>query len=170
MNVRFAAKSDIDALGKLHHQTWMETYDGLIDPGYLRKLSPEKSAAMLEKTPMENTLVLESDDGLFGFSTFDKSRDDDFTGGEIIAMYILQQAQGKGCGRKLMEKTEEELKNRGYDRFATWVLSTNERSIGFYKAMGYREDGAKKPLKVALNGACQMRMVKDARLEKDDSL
>ncbi len=160
MKIRFAKKRDIRDLGKLHHQCWMETYDSLLKPDYLRKLSVEKSIAMMEAVPLNNVLVVETESGLVGFSCFDGSRDDDFKGGEIIAMYLLQKAQGFGYGRRLLNRTEEALAKRNHKDIMLWVLETNRHAIGFYEAMGFEKAGFKKPFAIALDDAKQLRMVK----------
>ena len=63
--------------------------------------------------------------------------------GVIGAIYVLSEAQGKGVGRKLIDKAVEFL---GRDRPITLeVASYNENAIAFYKHLGFEENGNLEP-------------------------
>ena len=57
--------------------------------------------------------------------------------GELYAIYLLQSAQGKGVGRKLMECLANELHAMGYTSMVLWMLAGNDTG-GFYECMGGR--------------------------------
>ncbi len=56
--------------------------------------------------------------------------------GEVYAIYLLEEAQGKGAGRKLMDAAFRELCKIGIASMLLWVLKDNLRSRRFYEAMG----------------------------------
>lgn len=55
--------------------------------------------------------------------------------GELYAVYLLQEAQGKGWGRQLFIQMLEVMKSMGYTSLLVWVLEGNP-AIHFYKALG----------------------------------
>ncbi|HEY4513185.1 MAG TPA: GNAT family N-acetyltransferase [Candidatus Paceibacterota bacterium] len=61
--------------------------------------------------------------------------------GEIEGMYVLPELQGKGLGKKLMEKALEWL-GSNLD-IILQVVVYNTQAIGFYKKMGFEETANK---------------------------
>ena len=61
--------------------------------------------------------------------------------GEIDAMYVLKELQGKGFGGKLMGKALEWLKPDLDIKLK--VVAYNSRAIEFYKKFGFKETGKK---------------------------
>lgn len=56
-----------------------------------------------------------------------------------LSVYVSDEAQGKGIGRRLYETAEEILRRQGYCRLYAVVTSANEKSCRFHEALGYRE-------------------------------
>lgn len=81
--------------------------------------------------------VAETDEeGVVGFVASGPERESrENYGGEIFAIYLIQQSQGRGLGRLLFEAAVADLKRRGYTAFMLWVLAENP-SRGFYERMG----------------------------------
>ena len=81
--------------------------------------------------------VIETDeDGLVGFVASGPERDGrENYGGEIYAIYLIQQSQGRGLGRLLFDAAVSDFKQRGYTAFMLWVLAENP-SRGFYERVG----------------------------------
>jgi ribosomal protein S18 acetylase RimI-like enzyme len=52
---------------------------------------------------------------------------------------LLAQAQGQGCGRKLMQQFLQRLKHRGSPGVHLKVGAMNKRAYGFYRAIGFQE-------------------------------
>lgn len=56
---------------------------------------------------------------------------------EIVSLFVDRAHRGKGLGRRLMERLEDEARDRGIE--AIFVGSNeNAGSLGFYRAMGFR--------------------------------
>ena len=106
LTIRDMRPEDADEKGYVHYKTWQETYSGLIDEQYLASQTPDKCRAMAHRWP-ENTLLAEVDGSIVGFSCYGM---DDSGAGEVIAIYLLREAQGRGLGRRLMDATIERLK------------------------------------------------------------
>lgn len=140
--IRPMTLDDADAKGYVHWKSWKEAYAGLMDQNYLDNLDLGKRQALARAHP-ENTLVAELYGKIVGFSCYIPCRDPDLPGcGEVQAIYLLQEAQGLGIGRMLMDAAIEMLPE--CETIVVWVLKGNEKAIGFYEHYGFRFDGAEK--------------------------
>ena len=52
---------------------------------------------------------------------------------------LLPRAQGRGCGRRMLERIMESLRMRGSPGAHLGVSPLNARAIGFYQHLGFRE-------------------------------
>jgi GNAT superfamily N-acetyltransferase len=146
--IRKCNKNDISKVTHVVTISWNETYKCLVPDEVLEGLKTnedERTNKSLKK--FENgeyqQLVLEIDNEIVGFSRYGKSNDDSFINcGEIYAFYIINKYHGLGLGRKMFEKTIEELKKMGFDKMIIACLKENPTNE-FYKHMGgkYIKDG-----------------------------
>lgn len=140
--IRPMTPDDADAKGYVHWRSWKETYAGLIDQDYLDNLDLTKRQQWARQYP-HNTLIAVLNGKVVGFSCYGASRDYDLPGcGEIFAIYLLQETQGLGIGKKLMDAAFEKLKE--YDTISIWVLEGNDKAAGFYEHYGFHRDGVSK--------------------------
>lgn len=57
---------------------------------------------------------------------------------ELYSIGVAPEGQGKGVGKELLSRMEQELLKRKVDKLSlTTDYYDNDRTIGFYKAMGY---------------------------------
>lgn len=125
------SEDEIDGKGYVHYKSWHETYAGLVDAGYMEKLTQEKCIAAAHKWP-GNILVAKDGEKVVGFTGCGAYRDDTLPGcGEVFALYVLAAYHGKGIGYALMNAAVEKLS--AYKKVAVWVLKGNERAIRFYE-------------------------------------
>lgn len=144
--IRDMGPEDADGKGYVHWKSWQETYSGLIPEASLTKRTLERCQDVARRWP-ENTLVAELGEKIVGFACYGLCRDEDSSDrGEVIALYVLQEAQGLGIGKALMEAALEKLS--AYNTIAIWVLKGNEQAIGFYEHFGFRFDGAAQEIEV----------------------
>ncbi|MBU1093176.1 MAG: GNAT family N-acetyltransferase [Firmicutes bacterium] len=152
--IRKATKEDADGKGYVHYKSWIETYTGLFPDDVIKGLSLERSVDKAREYP-ENTYVAIVNDKIVGFSCHLESRDEDLQNyGEIMAIYILKQYQGRGIGRLLIKSCYGELLN--YNGISLWVLKSNLNAINFYESEGFINDGKQK----YLYGKEVIRMIK----------
>lgn len=140
--IRVAGPGDAAGMGKAQVESWRTTYPGLIPDAYLIGLSARKAAARwrLWLTHTERSLrtfVAEDPElGIFGFGTCGRQRTQlaDY-GGEFFALYLLDHAQGRGLGRKLMSTMASHLIEQGMRSAVVWVLRDNP-ARWFYERLG----------------------------------
>ncbi|AZB41791.1 GNAT family N-acetyltransferase [Bacillus sp. FJAT-42376] len=58
-----------------------------------------------------------------------------------LAIGIHPDFQGKKVGSRLMEHLRQIAREQGVRKISLRVLSTNEKAIAFYKAIGFKEEG-----------------------------
>ena len=146
--IRKGTINDCATVARLVTFAWNETYKGIVPNCILKKLktNEEESATNLIKNLELNNfyqLVLEVNGKIVGFVNYGKTSDTDFNDcGEIIALYILKDYQGKGLGKKLFENAYFELEKMGFKKIIIACLKGNPAN-DFYIHMGgkYIKDG-----------------------------
>ena len=143
INIRKASLKDATGIGKVHVDSWRTTYKGLISDEFLAALSYERRIQVWTESlaDPQNTgfvYVAETAPGeIVGFVSAGPGHEGEPANrGEVYAIYLLQQAQGKGTGRKLMETAIRELCQRGFLSMLLWVLKDNFSSRKFYETLG----------------------------------
>jgi GNAT superfamily N-acetyltransferase len=122
------AAPEAQALAAAQQAEMLALYEGEADIG------PSREASMFV-APDGVFLVVRDDDGrpvgCGGIARFDESR------GELKRMYVVPEARGRGLGRLVLERLEEEARDLGY---ASVVLETGDRqqeALGLYESSGY---------------------------------
>lgn len=141
MVVRMATINDIDGIAHVHVESWKTTYKGIISDAYLSNISINDRKARWERrfsklTSDEIIYVIEEDEHILGFLHGGKNREivNEFET-EIYALYLLEEAQGKGYGRQLINHFIKYMKSRSYHTMMVWALEKNA-SIHFYRRLG----------------------------------
>lgn len=129
---------DYDQKGYVHWKCWQETYAGLIEQRHIASQTLEKCRNIAHRWP-GNTLLVHLDGQVVGYGCYITHVDGT---GEISAIYLLNEVQGLGIGRKLMDALLEKL--TGHCPIVLWVLKGNDHAIGFYEHCGFRLDGTEK--------------------------
>jgi GNAT superfamily N-acetyltransferase len=146
--IRAAKPEDAEAISRVHVDSWRSTYRGIVPDDFLAKLNYEQRAKVrreqLEKNdPAKCTFVAEDDGKIVGFAMGGPRRDGDPSyDGELYAIYLFQQHQGRGHGRALLKAVAAWLRENKYKSMLVWVLEENP-SKDFYKAHGAVELNSK---------------------------
>jgi ribosomal protein S18 acetylase RimI-like enzyme len=135
-------EEEIRGKAYVHWKSWQESYPGIVDAGYLARLTLEKCEALARAYP-DNTWVAKLDDRVVGFAACGPDRDNPGSG-EVYALYVLEAFQKQKIGWRLMRLCLEEL--RGCGRVFVWVLAGNAKAIRFYERVGFCRDGTEKLL------------------------
>lgn len=143
MNIQTATQDDAMAIATMHVASWRETYMGLMPQAMLDSLLVEDQAArwtrILAKAD-QAVFIAERDGAAIGVASSGKQRDErlraqGFTG-EISAIYVLRNEQGKGVGRRLMAAAALSLCGHGHRAASLWVLQDNQPARRFYERLG----------------------------------
>jgi len=139
--IRLARIEDAAAIAAIEVETWRTTYAGMLADATLVGLSVERKtwqwASELRRRGSGTVWVWEDDDGtLLGFGECGRQRLPSLPyEGEIAALYVLPDAQGRGIGRQLMLAMFSDLRRQGLRSALVWVLAANP-SRYFYERMG----------------------------------
>lgn len=143
--IRSATLRDASACAAVNLASWRSTYRGLIDDAALdnmertmleerwrNRLAPANSALfcfVAEFQPSDPAILPQ----IVGYVLGGLSRRSDlpFTG-ELLAIYLLIEHQGKGLGRKLFLQCIREFQQRNIDSFILFVLKENLAARKFY--------------------------------------
>jgi GNAT superfamily N-acetyltransferase len=149
VTIRGAVADDASGIADVHVRSWQAAYRGLIDQGFLDRLSHVEHLSMWRHRfeaadPDRHVLVAESGGEVVGFSSSGPSRDDDAGVGaaEIYAFYLAPEWFGAGVGRRLLAGTVKAFSELGFRESTLWVLELNDRARRFYEVAGWRWDGA----------------------------
>jgi L-amino acid N-acyltransferase YncA len=137
--IRRALPRDARGIAKVHVDSWQMTYKSVFSENYLQSITYESREELWTRAiPNGYVFVAENDQGeIIGFSSGGKERTGNYPkyNGELYAIYILQNDQGKGIGRQLVNSLIEELKSDGIHSMIVLVLEENP-SKHFYETLG----------------------------------
>ncbi len=142
VSIRTAAAGDAAAIAKAHVDSWRTTYAGIMPDDYLARLSYDGRERVWRKIlaePARREFVYVAEDEtreVVGFTSGGPERSGDPAHrGELYAVYLLENFQRRGIGRRLILSVAERLLQAGLDSMLAWVLAKNP-SRGFYAALG----------------------------------
>lgn len=145
MNIRKATIGDSMGIAKVHVDSWISTYKGIVPKDYLDLLTYDKREVLWKKNIITDPVFVAEDYNgkIVGFSTGGKKRTKGFEDydGELYAIYILDNYQGKGIGKALLKQIIIELQENKLNSMIVLVLEQNS-SKNFYEHMGGSKIGS----------------------------
>jgi L-amino acid N-acyltransferase YncA len=150
MKIRNATVDDALAIATVHVNSWKSTYQQLIPEDYLNALDIQIREARWKKLIQAgSTIFVAVDQGeIIGFANGGKNRSTSYHyDGELYAIYLLEGAQRKGAGKKLLCSVAKELRNESYQSMLVWVLNGNP-AAHFYQSF-YPLEVAEKETEIA---------------------
>lgn len=142
MTLRAALPGDAAAIARVHVASWRTTYPGMLPDSYLDALDVDQFTARWLQTLEDpygrsEVLVAEEAGRVVGFASYGRERDGDPRyAGELYAIYLFREAQGRGHGRAMIQAAAAALFERGWTSMVVWVLRDNARARCFYERMG----------------------------------
>lgn len=139
MRIRKAVPADAKGMAKVHVDSWRTTYANIIPDEYIKNLTYEnREKRWKEKIPKGGIFAAENEEGhIVGFASGGKERSGKYPEypGELYAIYILKEYQGKGIGTLLVKTIIEELQRQNINSMIVVVLEDNS-ARHFYEGLG----------------------------------
>jgi len=142
MTVREATREGIPGIARVHVNTWRTAYRGIVPDSFLDSLTYEgRTAYWQDEFPPPEfggfVYVAEVGGEIAGFVLAgppDPPRPD--YDGEIGALHVTPEHQGKGLGRALVRAGARRLRERGAATMLLYVFCDNEPARRFYESLG----------------------------------
>ncbi|GGL25003.1 GNAT family N-acetyltransferase [Phycicoccus endophyticus] len=140
--------SDAEALGLMHHRSWVDTYGPLLPDGWFDEHPAQERIAMWQRVlglPLPDgarrTAVFDRQGVALAWSMAGPARGHEgvepVRGEELWGLYVARGQLGTGLGQELVEWAVG-------DRPAElWVAEGNDRAIAFYRRNGFALDGTR---------------------------
>lgn len=140
--LREPTMGDVPALARVHVDTWRHAYRGIVPQAHLDGLtyaSYEERWRRILADATGKRFVAEIDGDVIGFVAVGALREPvpGYTG-EVRAIYVRPEAQGRGAGRALLREGAGSLARQGHRTMLLWVLADNKPGRAFYERLGGR--------------------------------
>ena len=138
--VRHADVEDARAIADVHVASWRTTYRGLLPEDFLASLDEagyEDRWRRIIAAGSSRVYIAADGRDVVGFASGGRERaGEDGYEGELYAIYVLEDAQGHGHGRRLVQAVVGGLRDLGLRDMIVWVLRENQRARRFYERLG----------------------------------
>lgn len=142
VTIRPAQPAHARGIARVHVESWRTTYREALPKEFLQNLSIDEreqhwSRHLLDPRPGSFIIIaVDENEHVVGFSSGGNERSgENVYDGEIYALYLLQEYQRMGIGRKLVEASIEQMIAQGMTSMLIWVLRENPSRL-FYETMG----------------------------------
>ncbi|WP_088035313.1 GNAT family N-acetyltransferase [Evansella clarkii] len=140
MIIRRAKSDDAQGIAEVHVDSWRSTYQGIIPDDFLDNLSVEQRTELWKINIAKEgnyVVVAENNAGqIIGFADAWK-RDSNAVenASDLTSIYLLENYQGKGIGKRLFQAQFAHFKKMGYEKIFVEVLEENKTRF-FYEYYG----------------------------------
>lgn len=146
--IRQAQQQDAQRVAEIRQNTWRTTYSGLIPEYYFENFNLEKETERYKNlfVNADNAFVIEVNNKVVGFfflSNTPQIISEQEYSASIGAIYVEQDFQRMGLGKKAFEVINNYFKNKKQKHFFVYCLKTNEIGKSFYEKNGGRIIGEK---------------------------
>ncbi|RCW40639.1 GNAT family N-acetyltransferase [Paenibacillus prosopidis] len=151
IEIRWAKLEDAQDLGFVHSESYRAAYKGIIPDEYLNQCTPIVRERYFYKALIQGTeqiAIMLVDNKAVGCMILKACSDIDLQqcGGEISAIYLLQNYRGMGLGKHLLNWGIDKFKELGYGIAFLWVLKDNKNAIRFYEYQHFLCDGTERQI------------------------
>lgn len=142
-HVRHATSADAPGIARVHVDAWRSSYASVVPQEILSGLSYSDRQTLWNSIlnpprPGMHCFVAETQNAeIVGFAHSGPEREGNGTyRGEIYSIYLLQDYQRQGLGRRLLLSVAEGLLDDGIDSMLLWVFENNHGARQFYASLG----------------------------------
>lgn len=147
--VRPAIVDDIEAFEAVRIATWKACFRGIVSDKFLDGLTLpphriQRCRIAIRDVERSSVMVACAGDDIIAMGLAEPARDEDLAAdvGEIRALYVHPDWQGRGVGRALLDALTTALGACGYRAAVFWTLRDLPPTRRFYEANGWAFDGA----------------------------
>lgn len=167
-SVRPARAEDASAVAAVHARAWRAAYAEVLPTEVQEALSAEALAPGWEQAasapPSPRHLLLVACEGaeVVGFAAVTPADDEDAEDGDAeLATLLVDPERGRrGHGSRLLSAAVEAMREQGFRRAQTWLLSTDDALRALLTSAGWAPDGSRRDLDMG-------RLVPQVRLHTD---
>lgn len=136
-----AKENHFPIVQRIAHQTWPITFKGILSPEQITYMlemmySIESLKQQLKKGQV--FILAKEKDNIVGFASYEP-RYAGMPKTKIHKLYILPSAQGKGVGKKLIQRLNASAEAKGDGILSLNVNKFNNSAIRFYEKNGFKE-------------------------------
>ena len=150
MRIRTAEPRDAGSLARVHVDSWRSTYAGILPDEFLAGLSYGDRESFWDQIlrtarPTVSNFLVETGSGdVVGLASGGPERTGDETyRGELYLVYLLEEHQRRGLGRRLVAAVARRLVEDGFGSMLLWVARDNHPACRFYEALGGEPVGSR---------------------------
>lgn len=142
IDIRKAEFKDAEGIGNVHISAWRTTYIEILPQDFLDKLSQQdfigRAQRRLDKIDLNCFVAIDSDlKKIIGFADFGNCREKNIDAdGELYAIYLHKDFQGRGVGKRLFQIGFQVLKEKGFKKMMVSVFNQNTSTKIFYEKVG----------------------------------
>lgn len=139
IEIRRAEPRDAQAIARVHRNSWLQAYGGLIPHKALVVMLERRREDWWRRAANGPTTLLVLDIGgtIAGYATIGINRTPALKqDGEIYELYLLPEYQGIGLGSYLFRECRALLRGLGFQGLVAWCLEDSEHAITFFQAAG----------------------------------
>ncbi len=140
LSIALATEEMCIDLAKIKHRVWQSTYKNIYPKQTLDNFNIEHHANKFKNMILSKNLelfVAIVDDKIVGYTAIGKSpRRQNLDFFELVLLYVLQEFQGQGIGKKLFDFAKEKLYKLNQKHFMIYCNKYNTKAHNFYKKMG----------------------------------
>lgn len=129
-------------------ESWKAAFRDILDAKTLERYTQLDRATAMYRRLLEqkigNGYLLRVDGQPHCIAWWDKSRDGEAYGAELICIHSLPGNWRKGYGSRMMEAVLADMKAAGFTKATLWVFEENRRARRFYEAHGFAPNGMTK--------------------------
>ncbi len=142
IEIRHADFDDAAGIARVQIDTWRAAYRRIMAPRLLDDMSDVRIAAFWAQVIAEARgssfcFVASAGERVVGFASGGpRQHSSDTSRGEVYALYVLPEFQGRGVGRRLVVTSFERMLELGMAEGRIWTLRENAPARAFYARIG----------------------------------
>jgi ribosomal protein S18 acetylase RimI-like enzyme len=142
IEIRQAEFDDSAGIARVQIDTWRAAYQRIMPPRLLADMNDVRISAFWAQVIAEAQgksfcFVASAGERVVGFASGgSRQHSEDMTRGEVYALYVLPEFQGRGVGRRLVATSFERMLELGMKEGRIWTLRENAPARAFYSRIG----------------------------------